>query len=247
MLHGLESHAGWFVRSARHLAAHGFPVHAFDRCGSGVSRADATLGSDLEVLLAEIDTVGEAALAGTSHDRFTLVGHCFGALLALLYAGRHRPERVASLVLATPALHTRTDVPRRDKLRIVADVLRRGHARVPLPLEPEQFSELPAFVEMVRADPLALRSVPARLLFEVWRARFDLPKAAEALHAPLFVGMAQKDVICDNARNLRLLAHVTAPTAIVVYSGARHILELSAQSEAFLNDLATWLQRQEAS
>ena len=163
--------------------------------------------------------------------------------MALLYAGLHRPGRVASLVLATPALYTLTDLPPLDKARVLWSVLGGRPARVPVPLSPEQFSELEPFVQFVRADPLALRTVPARLLYEVRRARRRLEAAAVALRCPLMVTMAGADVICDNPRNRRLLEHVGAPMNLHVYAGARHILEFSAEREAFLNDLAAWFER----
>jgi acylglycerol lipase len=246
MLHGLESHAGWFVQSAQRIAALALPVHAFDRAGSGVSNVDSDAGLRLDGLLAEVDAVAESALRGTRHDRVHLVGHCFGAIVALLYAALHRPARVASVVLATPALYTLTDLSLRDKLRVLGSVLTHRPCRVPVPLSPEEFSELEPFVAFVREDPLALRTVPARLLYEIHRARATLNEAASALRAPLLVALAGDDVICDNRRNRRLIERVTAPKEIREYAGARHILEFSSQRETFLGDLATWFARRES-
>jgi len=245
MLHGLESHSGWFVQSARCIAERGMPVHAFDRCGSGVSQAVPELGARLDDLLAEVDAVVDRALEGTPFHAVYLVGHCFGALLALLYAGLHQPARVARLALATPALYTRTALGLGEKLRILSSAISRHPTREPVPLAPEDFSELDPFVDLVRRDPLALRSVPALLLFEIWRARFRLPRAAEVLRMPVFVGLAGQDPICDNARNLRLLRRVTGSMDIVTYRRARHILEFSGQRAAFLEDLAGWLHAEE--
>jgi acylglycerol lipase len=247
MLHGLESHSGWFVQSARRVAALGLPVHAFDRCGSGVSQADGGRWTRLEDLLAEVDAVADSALAGGPHQSVHLVGHCFGAILALLYAALHCPARVASVVLATPALYTRTDLALRDKLRVGWSVLRRRDGdRVPIPLWPEEFSELAPFVDFVRNDPLVLRTAPARLFYEIRRARGQLPRAVGALRAPLLAAMAGSDPICDNRRNFRLFEGIVAQKEIHEYSGARHILEFSGARETFLNDLASWFARQEA-
>src|SRR5690606_1550742 len=119
LLHGLQSHSGWFTQSARTVAELGFAVHAFDRCGSGVSEGDCDHAAGLSGVLAEIDAVGDQALEDSGFDAFHLFGHCFGELPALLYAALHRPRRVAALVLATPALYTRTDLPTRDKVRVL--------------------------------------------------------------------------------------------------------------------------------
>jgi acylglycerol lipase len=253
MLHGLESHSGWFVQSARRIAALGLPVHAFDRCGSGVSQADPELGARFDALLAEVDAVAASALAGTGYDSVHLVGHCFGALLAILYAALHRPARLGGvvkappprLVLATPALYTRTDLPPRDKLRVLASLLRRRGPPVRIPLAPEEFSELEPYVELVRGDRLLVRAVPGRLFYEILRARGRLGAAARALRAPLLFAMAADDPICDNPRNQRLYERVTAQKQLREYPGARHILEFSGARAAFLDDLAVWYERWE--
>ena len=245
MLHGLESHSAWFVQSATRISTLGLPVHAFDRCGSGVSEEDGTRCSRFDDLLAEVDLVTEAALAGGHHETVHLVGHCFGALVALLYAALYRPARVASVVLATPALYTRTDLAPGDKLRVLWSVVKRGAARVPSPLSTDQLSELAPFVQFMRDDPLRLRTVPARLFYEIRRARGRLPEAAARLRAPLLVALAGEDPICDNRRNRQLLERVTAEKDIREYTGARHILEFSGAREAFLNDLAAWYERRE--
>lgn len=245
MLHGLESHSGWFVQSARRVAGLGLPVHAFDRCGSGISE-DGGCRPRFEDMLAEVDAVVTSALAGGRHESVHLLGHCFGAIVALFYAALHRPARVASVTLATPALYTRTDLPVGDKLRVLWSVLRRRDDRVPIPLSPEEFSELAPFVDFVRNDPLVLRTAPARLFYEIHRARGRLCAAADALRAPLLVAMAGDDPICDNRRNRWLFERVRSEKEIHTYSGARHILEFSGARDAFLNDLARWYERRES-
>jgi alpha-beta hydrolase superfamily lysophospholipase len=246
MVHGLESHSGWFVQSARRIATLGLPVHAYDRAGSGVSEADGDRWCRLDDLLAEIDVVADAALAGGPHHAIHLIGHCFGAILALLYAALHRPDRVASLALATPALYTRTDLDASAKLRVLWSVIRRRGERIAIPLSPHDFSELVPFVELVRGDPLVLRTAPARLFYEIRRARGQLRAAARALRAPVMAAIAGDDPICDNRRNHQLLERVTAEKQMRTYAGARHILEFSSARGAFLDDLAAWYRRQES-
>ena len=245
LVHGLQSHSGWFVQAARRVASIGHNVYAFDRCGSGLSTAEGDPGRELAGLVEEIDAVATHALSESVRTSVYLLAYCFGALPALLYAALYRPERVAGVVLATPAFFTRPQLPLRSQGRVVWSVLSRRPRRIGLPFLPHHFSELDPFIKSIRDDPLALWEVPARLLFEARRARARLPQAARALQTPLLVAMAGDDPICDNRRNRRLLHSVRAPVELHEYAGARHILEFSRQREAFLGDLAAWLKRHE--
>lgn len=241
ILHGLQSHSAWFVHSATRIAELGFPVFAFDRCGSGVSESRCPVGPRLTGLLEEVDAVAGYARMERGNDGIYIVGHCFGALVALLYSSLYRAETVRGLVLATPALYTHTDVPARDKLTIAWSLLTNRPAMVPVPLAPEEMSEVTEYIDFVRSDPLALRTVPARLLFEVARARRMLPRAARALRAPTFVAMAGDDPVCDNRRNRALLERVSGPISFHTYRGARHVLDFSRRRDAFLADVTDWL------
>lgn len=243
LLHGLQSHSGWFIQSASRAAAAGVPAYAFDRCGNGQSRGPCDPGPRLRGLLDEIDIVVDYALEGRGQDSVFLLGHCFGAIPALLYAGLHRPERVAGLVLATPALYTHTDLPARDKARVFRSVLTRRPIDVPVRLRPEDFSEVAAYQNFVRTDPLVRHEFGARFLFELRRARTLLPEAADALRAPLLVAMAGQDVICDNPRVMRLLERARGRKEVLTYDDARHVLEFSGERDSFLDDLAGWLTR----
>lgn len=245
LLHGLQSHSAWFVRSAARLAAAGFPVVAFDRCGSGVSRRECDPGRALGGLIDEIDSVADAALADSGAERVHLLGHCFGAIPALLFAGLARPERVASVMLSTPAIHTRADIPLGGKLLVLWSVATRRRAEVPVPLAPEDFSDIGEFQEFVRGDALARHRFSSRFLWELRRARSALPRAVESLRAPLFVAMAADDRICDNRRSLRILERAPVAAEFREYENARHILEFSAARERFLDDLTGWLEARE--
>jgi alpha-beta hydrolase superfamily lysophospholipase len=117
---------------------------------------------------------------------------------------------------------------------------------VPVPMSAEEFSEQPHFVDFVRNDALSLTHVEARLLFELRRARRQLPAAVRALGAPLLAAFAGDDPICDNARNRRLLQEAGGPTELREYPGARHVLEFSACRDAFFDDLTAWFERRKA-
>jgi pimeloyl-ACP methyl ester carboxylesterase len=98
MLHGLfvGTLASWYFTAAPALAK-GRRVVVYDLRGHGKSER-VTTGYDVATMVADLDAV--AADLGT---RIDLVGHSFGALVALRFA-LDRPERVRRLVLVEAPL-----------------------------------------------------------------------------------------------------------------------------------------------
>ena len=77
-------------------------------------------------------------------NRLLVLGHCFGAIPATLYAENHSAE-VAGLILTTPGIFTRTSIPLSQMLTIATSRSGRRDYYFPVPLAPEEFSELPRY------------------------------------------------------------------------------------------------------
>jgi pimeloyl-ACP methyl ester carboxylesterase len=100
MVHGLAGQLGDFTYAVVDLLAPQFRVVAVDRPGSGYSvrppGASASLMAQADAMAALIDAL--------KLGRTLVVGHSFGAAVALALAQRH-PERVAGLALVAPLTH----------------------------------------------------------------------------------------------------------------------------------------------
>jgi pimeloyl-ACP methyl ester carboxylesterase len=98
-LHGIGSNAASFAPLVAHLPP-GTPVIAWNAPGYGGSQpldAPWPTAADYAARLADLlDALGQAGPV-------TLLGHSLGCLVAAAFAARH-PDRVARLVLASPAL-----------------------------------------------------------------------------------------------------------------------------------------------
>jgi len=103
-LHGYASGSGIFSTSLP-LAARrwGATCHAIDAMGCGLSRREASWS---RVSRREAEALATQALeswrVAMAYPKIALVGHSVGACLATAYAERY-PDRVSSLVLASPA------------------------------------------------------------------------------------------------------------------------------------------------
>lgn len=241
MAHGLQSHSGWFTQSAAFLADLGHPVYVIDRRGSGLSQAPRGDTKDFHLWADDIATIGAYALEQHGGQQFFLLGHCFGAIPATLYAER-MPANIKGLILTTPGIFTHTSIPLAQMLKIITTSAGNRDYYFPVPLDADQFSELPEYEPFIAADPLALRAVTGDLYWQIHKARQYIVANAGHLSMPILVGLAGEDEIADNRKNRQWLGDVPAlDKTEIIYPDARHILEYSLEQKRYFQDLRWWL------
>lgn len=241
MLHGLQSHSGWFTQSASFISGLGMPVYAMDRYGSGLSDAPKGSSRDLEDALRDIKQVVDHALKTHKKDKVHIVGHCYGALAACAFTLRHE-DLIKSLLLSTPAIFTKASPPSADKLKIAWSKITGRNVPIPVPLKPDMMSELDEYITFAKIDPLALRTADAAFFFDIPRTRSLVSRSAGDLGAPVFMAMSGRDPICVNDKNRRFFEALgSRDKELKTYEKARHILEFSAQRDEFFKDLERWL------
>lgn len=98
LLHGLTANHRYVVMGSRKLERSGYRVVTYDARGHGASPAPADGRFDYDALADDL----EAVLDAQEIDRAVLAGASMGAHTAIRFALR-RPERVAGLVIVTPA------------------------------------------------------------------------------------------------------------------------------------------------
>lgn len=241
LLHGLQSHSGWFVQSCRHLALLGHPVHAFDRRGSGLSGARRGDIPAHGQMVDDLDLIVEHARHLHAAPSVIVVGHCLGAVPAILFATRN-PHRVRSLVLATPALHVRPTLPPMDMLRTAWAQITASECQVPIPYPAEMLADAQEYLSFIQNDDLSLASLTSRSYIEILRARRTALGRPRCLDMPVFAALAGRDAILDNPASEAFLRTISpSGSRLVTYASARHILEFSHERDAFFRDLGEWL------
>jgi alpha-beta hydrolase superfamily lysophospholipase len=243
MLHGLQSHSGWFVQSQTFLANLGFPVYAMDRRGSGLSEGARGDCTDFHQMIDDVHAVVDCARERHQVEKVHLFGHCFGAIPATLFATAH-PELVASLIQASSGIHTKLNLALARKLELVWAKAARNTVQIPIPLKAEMFSDLDECVRFIREDESRLQTATGSLYYEVRRACGYIRSHRELLTMPLFMASAGDDPICDTAANERFFWSLPARHKLLVrYERSRHVIEFSEQRDDFFRDLNWWLER----
>lgn len=245
MVHGLQSHSGWFAQSAAFVASLGHPVYVIDRRGSGLSQSQRGDSKDFMEWAADIEIVSSYATRNHRGRQIYLLGHCFGAIPAAVYAETH-PLTVKGLILTTPGIYTHTSIPLSQKLKILTTSSGKRDYYFPVPLDPDQFSELPEYEPFIASDPLSLRAVTGDLYWQIHRARKFIKANTNRLRMPVLIGFAGEDEIADNDKNRKWFNGIPATDKTeITYPDARHILEYSLERERYFEDLGYWLSRLE--
>lgn len=243
LLHGLQSHSGWFVQSARFVSDIGHPVYAADRRGSGLSPARRGHVQNLDQLIGDILALRDFVAMRHNTNDVHILGHCFGAVPALAYACRH-PGGLQSLILTTPGLYTHADLTVSQKVRVFWECLRGRSGYIPVPLSAGDLTELRSYRDFIEEDPLALRSATARFWLTVFQARRTILRMRGNLTIPVFMGVAPHDPVSDTGANLRFLSRLPSRYKWSIrYDRSLHILEFGEDREAFFQDLKRWLER----
>src|SRR3954465_8366407 len=106
VLHGVQSHGGWYHGLGRTLAGAGYEAHFPDRRGSGANRRDRGHTPSAGRLVRDVAERLGALRERDATPPIVLAGISWGGKLAVVTAGRH-PELIDALALICPGLHPR--------------------------------------------------------------------------------------------------------------------------------------------
>lgn len=242
VLHGVQSHSGWYDGLGARLATAGYDVSFPNRRGSGPNRQDrghapsgVRLVDDVIEWIAHLKTEAPAlpvALAGIS----------WGGKIATLTTVR-RPDLVDALALICPGLEPQVGVTFRAKLGIAKAVFTDRRKTFPIPLaDPALFTDSAERQEYIRNDPLTLRQATAGLLLASFLIDRRIRRVPKKLLTPTLLMLAGRDRIVDNDRTKRYFARVAAPDRqIIEYPEGCHTLEFDPDPARYADDLIDWL------
>ena len=243
LMHGLQSHSGWFVQSAAAVSRAGSPAYIIERRGSGMSEAPRGECNNFHEMLADILSVVKYVKAKHGKNKVHLMGHCFGAIPATNFAIIHG-EQLASLILPTPGIHTYSDLTLSDKLQVLLCAMTGAKRYIDMPMEVRQFSEFDEVINFINNDPLSLRQATGQFYYQVLKARQFINKNLSRITLPVLMAFAGKDQICDNNKNRQLFELLPSQDKLLLeYPNAKHVLEFSSHKDEFFNHLAEWLNK----
>lgn len=242
VIHGVQSHAGWYRSLGTTLAESGFETHFPDRRGSGANVQDRGHTPSARRLIDDVAERLKMLRESNPALPISLVGISWGGKTAVVTAADH-PQLVDSLALICPGLEPRVGVSFLERLRIAWAFFMNRRKTFLIPLsDPALFTSSPSGQEFIMADCLSLRSATAGLLaastfLDRW-VRRALPRVKQ----PALLMLATEDRIVNNAKTLRRFERLASTDKEVIeYPGAHHTLEFEPDPRRYAHDLARWL------
>lgn len=240
VVHGLQSHAGWFMGGEK-FQSQGIASLAFDRRGSGHSegkRGHATKESqfleDFDAALAFIEKNNPARAP------IHVMANSLGAVVTLRYLATER-HPFASVILTTPGTHSTDhgDYWFGKKLSIL---LAPSFVYFDSPISDKDFVSKGAFLDWIKKDKLGTRELTAGFLRTVNGMRGKIEDSLSKIHIPMFVLLAAQDKVIDNKAVTQKVynPHRGARKLLKTYR-SEHYLFFGDDRELVQKDLENWL------
>lgn len=164
VLHGVQSHSGWYTGLGRTLAGAGYLASLPDRRGSGANTRERGHTRSSRRLILDLVEWLENLRREQPGLPTAVAGISWGAKLAVILAARHR-QLVDAIALIGPGLHPRVGVTWNERLAIAWALLFNRQKTFPIPLsDPALFTASPEGQAFIAADALSLREATAGLL-----------------------------------------------------------------------------------
>lgn len=242
VLHGVQSHAGWYHKLGRSMAAAGFDTSFPDRRGSGSNaqaRGDAPSAGRL---VADIVEWLETERSREPKTPVALAGISWGGKLAVL-AAAEAPKSLDALALICPGLHPRVGVPLSERLKIAWAYFTNRQKRFPIPLsDPALFTNNPEGQAFIANDPLGLHTATAGLLAASVFIDRRVKQAPSQIRQPALLMLAGHDRIVNNEKTRAYFDRIaSAQKHVILYAEGHHTLEFEPDPTQYARDLAAWL------
>lgn len=242
-LHGIEGHSLWFASSAKVLRSNDITVLALDRRGSGLSKEARGDVRNYKMLLDDTKAALDFASEKACGQPLFFMANCWGAkLAAILCEEQQLANSLSGLILSSPAIEAKVDLPLKDKLTVAWRLLSGNSAPLAIPLEIEDFTDNPEYLEFIKNDTLRLTQATARFYLNTLILTLLSKQSAEKISLPTLLVQSGIDNIVDQAGVQRWFERLkSSDKTFRVFPEAYHSLDFDRQPEAYLDLLLNWI------
>jgi acylglycerol lipase len=240
IVHGVNSHSGYYVWAAEQLVASGLAVYALDLHGRGKSDGERFYLEKIGDYVDDVKSLVKLAKSREPGLPVFLLGHSAGGVISSVYTLEHQAE-LAGFICESFAF--RVAAPD-FALAVVKGLSHLApHAHV-LRLKNEDFSRDPQVVQAMNDDPLIAHEVqPTKTVAELVRADERLEQEFPLITLPVLIlhGTADK-VTRPSGSQLFFDTAGSTDKTLKLYEGHVHDLLNDLDKEVVMADITAWIQ-----
>ena len=239
MVHGFNSHSGYYTWAGEQFAAHGLAAYALDWPGRGQSEGERFYLDSLADVVADVDTLVTKAQQQHPGLPLFLLGHSAGGVTACIYTLEHQ-SKLAGLICESFAFELPAPEFALAVLKGLSHVAPHLHT---IKLKNEDFSRDPAVVAAMNSDPLiADEAQPSSTAAELARADDRLRREFPQITLPLLIlhGTADKATKPSGSQHFYDQAGASDKT-LKLYEGHYHDLLNDLDREVVMHDIQEWI------
>jgi acylglycerol lipase len=239
LVHGFNSHSGYYLWAAEQLLASGLAVYALDLRGRGKSDGERYYVEKFAEYQSDVDLLVNRARANHPGLPMFILGHSAGGVIACNYVLDHQAD-FAGLICESFAYR----VPAPDFALSVLKGLSHlaPHAHV-LKLPKEEFSRDPKVVKALIDDPLLANEVqPTKTVAEMVRADERLKRDFKLFTLPLLIIHGTKDTVTRPEGSQEFFSNASSKDkTLKLYEGYFHDPLSDIGKEAVMIDIRSWI------
>jgi acylglycerol lipase len=239
LVHGFNSHSGYFAWAGERFAENGFAVYALDHRGRGKSEGERFYVEHFSDWLADVNTLTDIARSEHPGLPVYMLGHSVGGVIASSYVYEHQ-EEIAGLICESFAFDV--GLPQLVQLALEGASYLIPHLPV-YSLKNEIFSRDPAVIEQMNNDPLiANEKQPAETAAEVLKAAARLKEHMPNIKVPVFIIHGTADKATRYQGSQYFYDNVGSEDKILkLYEGGYHDLLNDIDKETVMADILAWV------
>ena len=241
IVHGLNSHSGYYQWVAEQFTAKSYAVYALDLQGRGQSEGERFYVESIYDFVNDVDTLVTTAKAAHPGLPVFILGHSAGGVMACLYALEHQ-EKIRRLICESFAYQ----VPAPDfALAILKGLSHLAPHLHTIKLKNEDFSRDLAVVETMNNDPLiAGESQPSKTMEQLVLADERLKKEFPLITIPVLILHGTKDNATKYSGSQFFYDNAGASDkTFKLYEGHYHDLLNDIDKEKVMADIQEWVSK----